>query len=291
MVKKAENFPQLPTDSFERTPTSAIDMPDETTPEDLNEATEVRCYFVRNRNALAVRANFESLYVDYYLHLMEHRIRHEPGHDALLKDGLAALTLHLASRPRNEAAAWTIHLANPSLNLFVTGSNRNQNVTGRIFSENVRETDRNLFFSQTTADGLPARQSTIEFEDADIFSAVEAFYRQSEQRPARYFRHDEEDFVMVTAQPDCDMPWFLTLDDDSIRKLDETEELSLLERRLFRFECGCDIDRIYPVIASMSEATIDEIFAGEGTAIADCPRCGAHYDITREGLREFRRPG
>ena len=29
--------------------------------------------------------------------------------------------------------------------------------------------------------------------------------------------------VMITAQPDCDMPWFLTLDDEIVRHLDETE--------------------------------------------------------------------
>ena len=28
-------------------------------------ALEVRCYFVRNRNALAVRANFGELYTEY----------------------------------------------------------------------------------------------------------------------------------------------------------------------------------------------------------------------------------
>ncbi len=256
-----------------------------------NEPIEIRCYFVRQRNALAVRGQFETLYRDYYLHLMQHQIRHQPEWDQWLKDGLAALVLHLASRPRNEATAWTLNLASPALNLFFTGSNRNENVTGRIFSENVRPTERHLFFSQTTADGLPTRQSTVEFEDLDLFFAVEAYYRQSEQRPARIFRHDEEDFVMVTAQPDCDMPWFLTLDDELIRGLDETEELSLLERRFFRFDCGCDLDRIYAVISSLSEPAVEELFDGDDTAVADCPRCGAHYRIDRKGLREFRRPG
>ena len=35
---------------------------------------EVRCYFVRDRNALAVRANFAPAYLDHYLHLMQHEI-------------------------------------------------------------------------------------------------------------------------------------------------------------------------------------------------------------------------
>lgn len=252
-----------------------------------NEPMELRCYFVRNRNALVVRGDFGELYTDHYLHLMQHEIRLEPGWDGMLKDALAALALHLASRPRQESTAWTLNLADPVLNLFVTGGNPAQNVVGRIFAENVRKPERNLFFSQTTCDRQPVRQSTVEFEELDVFSAVETYYRQSEQRPARYFRHGPEDFVMVTAQPDCDMPWFLTLDDDLIRRLDQDEELSLLERRFFRYHCGCHIGRIYPIIASLSPAVRDDVFQEDGTATASCPRCGARYQITREGLAAF----
>lgn len=255
--------------------------------ESENEPIEIRCYFVRGRNALAVRGDFGPLYTDYYLHLMQHQIRYEPDWDLLLKDGLAALALHLASRPRKETTAWTINLANPVLNLFVTGSNPLRNVTGRVFADNVRRVERSLFFSQTTAEGNSVRQSTIEFEDAGFFQAVEAYYRQSEQRPARYFRHSGDDFVMITAQPDCDMPWFLTLDDELVRNLDRDEELSLLETRVFRFDCGCHVNRIYPIIASLSPSTREEVFAGEESANASCPRCGASYVITQEGLARF----
>lgn len=256
-----------------------------------NEPIEIRCYFVRGRNALVVRGDFGSLYTDYYLHLMQHQIRYEESWDILLKDALAALALHLASRPRNETTAWTVNLADPVLNLFVTGSNLLQNVTGRVFWENVRQPDRNLFFSQTTSDRQPTRQSTVAFDDVNFFEAVETYYRQSEQRPARLFRNGPEDFVMITAQPDCDMPWFLTLDDDLVRRLDQDEELSLLESRYFRLDCGCHLGRIYPIIASLSPATREEVFAGEASAVASCPRCGARYEITREGLAAFEQAG
>ena len=263
-------------------------MLNEPAKESENAPIEVRCYFVRERNALAVQAEFSPLYVDYYLHLMQHQLRYDPEADLMLKDALAALALHLASRPRNEATAWTVNLAEPALNLFVTGSNRNQNVTGRVFTEHVKKTDTHLFFSQITTEGQPARQSTVEFEELNLFRAVETYYQQSEQRPARYFERGEEDYVMVTAQPDCDMPWFLTLDDDKIRSLDEDEELSLLERRFFRFDCGCDVARIYPIIASLPADSREELFADGDGAVANCPRCGAHYRITREGLETFR---
>lgn len=260
------------------------DAPDSTI---HNAAIQVHCYFVRHRNALAVRAQFNELYTDFYLHLMQHGLRYDAASDQLLKDGLAALTLHLASRPRTEATAWTMNFQEPLLNLFITGSSRLGNVTGRAFTEGVKKGDHNLFFSQVTEEGREARQSTIQFDDADVFRAVETYYQLSEQRPARYFRHDVEDFVMLSAQPDCDMPWFLTLDDESIKRLDEDEELSLLEVREYRFDCGCSIDRIYPIIASLAPAAIDDLFSSEETTNAQCPRCGATFTMTREGFDAF----
>jgi molecular chaperone Hsp33 len=82
----------------------------------------VQCYFVRGRNALLVRAKMEPLFIDYYLHLMEQGIQPERDHDLMLKDALAAMALHTASRPQDETTAWTIHFEKPRINLFVTGS-------------------------------------------------------------------------------------------------------------------------------------------------------------------------
>ncbi len=62
---------------------------------------EVRSYFVRGRNALVARADFEPLYIDYYLHRADNNLVYSTAHDALLKDTLAGLTLHLASRPQD----------------------------------------------------------------------------------------------------------------------------------------------------------------------------------------------
>lgn len=250
---------------------------------------EIRCYFVRERNALLVRGDFSPLYADYYLHLMQHGIRHERAQDDLLKDGLAALALHLASRPRNEAVAWTLSWQDPPHNLFVTGSNRSGTVVGRLFTEDVRERDRNLLIAQVTAAGEEARQSMIEAEVLDMFRVAEAFYAQSEQRPGRYFRHSEEDFVLISAQPDCDLAWLATLDEDAIRRIDATETLSLLETRVYRFACGCSPERIFPIIAGMTEETLEEAFGGREVLAAGCPRCGARYVITREALEAFLR--
>lgn len=248
---------------------------------------EVRCHFVRHRNALVVRGDFSAIYTDYYLHLMQHSIRHPEERDNLLKDAIAAITLHLASRPWNEAIAWTLSWQNPLQNVFVTGSNRDGTVTGRVFTEDIQERDRNLLFSQTNVDGQPGRQSMIEVGKLDFFRIGEHYYDQSEQRPGRFFRHGPEDFVFVTAQPDCDMEWFDSLDDEVIRRLDAEEELSLMEKRHYRFECSCSQQRILPIVAAMSSSALDEVFAGSEAIPAGCPRCGARFIVTREAVEAY----
>ncbi|MEM9015860.1 MAG: Hsp33 family molecular chaperone HslO [Verrucomicrobiota bacterium] len=263
-------------------------MLNDPTKEAVAESVEIRCYFVRGRNALVARGEFSPIYTDYYLHLMQHQLRYPEDQDQILKDGLAAMTLHLASRPWNEAVAWTLSWQDPPLNVFVTGSNRQGNVTGRVFSEDVKKRDSNLFFAQVTADGEGARQSMVEVSELDLFHAGEQYYGQSEQRLGRYFRHGTEDFVLVTAQPDCDETWLAGLDDAAIRKLDEAEELSLLEKREYRFDCGCSQEKLFPLISSMASETVEELFGDSEVIPASCPRCGARYVVTREALEAYR---
>ena len=45
------------------------------------------------------RADFEPLYIDYYLHRADHDLKYTNDQDTMLKEALAALTLHLASPP------------------------------------------------------------------------------------------------------------------------------------------------------------------------------------------------
>ena len=114
---------------------------------DAAEGLEVRSYFVRGRNALVTRADFGEMYVDYYLHQGQHGYQHAPAHDGMLKEALAALTLHCASRPWNESWAWTLHFHEPLLNLFVAGDNRRGTVVGQIFTEDVKDDGRSVFFA------------------------------------------------------------------------------------------------------------------------------------------------
>lgn len=243
---------------------------------------EVRTYFVRGRNALVARADFEPLYIDYYLHRADHDLKYSNAHDTMLKEALAALTLHLASRPQNETCGWTMNFNDPPLNLFVTGSSVDGRVAGRAFTEDVRDFGKPLMIAQTTRQGQPPQQSMVNVSSTDIFSCVEEFYTQSEQRLTRLFRHAQEDFVMISAQPDCDEEWLAALTDEDIRELDQKETLSLLETRTYIWECGCSLDRLYPILAKLSNESLRDAFGDDEIITLQCPRCGARYRAAKE---------
>lgn len=245
---------------------------------------EIRCYFVRERNALLVRGDFGPLYMDYYLHWMQHGIQLAPEHDAILKEAVAAMALHQASRPHDEIHAWTINFQHPLLNVFVTGDNTLATVTGRIWNDGVKPMENGLFCAEkTTRYSTSTQRSTVQLRRGDTpFPATEEFYQQSEQRCARIFRHSPEDFVMISSQPDCDLEWLTGLTEKDIREIDKTEDLSLLETRRYYFDCGCSAEKIIPRFAGLSLEDRDEIFGGDPSIRISCPRCGAKIDITRK---------
>lgn len=248
---------------------------------------EVRTYFARGRNALVARAEFSELYAALYLHQMDCSLKLDAEYDQLARDSLAAITLHCASRPIKDAVAWTVNFQTPLANVFAAGDNRLGTVVGNVFTENVKKTGRNLFYADIIADNQAPRRSVVEFNGSDFLKAVELFYRQSEQRPVRIFRYDEEDLVLIAAQPDCDIEWLDGLTEESIRNLDKEVELSLLEERRYRFECGCNQDRMLAILAPVMRKSPEELFGDEETIRIHCPRCGARHAITRESLEAY----
>lgn len=249
-------------------------------------ASEIRCYFVRKRNCLLVRGRFSPLYMDYYLHLMQHGLKHPDRLDEMLKDALAGIALHLASRPHDETCAWTVNLHQPLLNIFVTGTTVPGRVTGRLFTEDVRDAGKSLFIAQTTRPNVQPRQSMIEFHGSDILAAVEQFYTQSEQRLTRIFRLPDEDFVQISAEPDADEEWLRNLTLAEIPNLDEAEHLTLLETRGYVFDCGCTMDRLFPLLTRLNDEDLDYIFE-DGAATITCPRCGAIFRAPKADFKEW----
>jgi molecular chaperone Hsp33 len=259
----------------------------DTSAEPINGA-EVTIDFVRHRNVLLVRGDLGPLLVDYYLHLAEHKLKLTAGHDHLLRDLVAAFALHCASRPRFEHLAWTVGLQDPRLNLFVTGDNEDCTVAGRVFTENVREAEHNVFYSELMPRrGAEKRRSVIQFEGVDLFRAVEAFYAQSEQRTARYFDLGEDSYALLISHPDCDEAWLRSLDLAGVKTLAETETLARIERRAYRWECGCTQQKILAALAPAARDDVPGFFGTDETLHVQCPRCAATHFISREAMEAF----
>jgi molecular chaperone Hsp33 len=270
-------------------------MPEITPPNLDDPGLEVNTLFVRSRNVLLARANFGSLFVDYYLHLSQQQIRPSTEADAVFKRALAAFVLHSASRPRHELTAWTINFQKPLLNVFLTSDNETGAVTGRVFEEDVKELPENLFYADVVRRGpgsqaqgwQPKRRSTVSFTGSDPIAAAEKFYSQSEQRIARYFQLGEEEFALVTEHPDCDVGWMHGLDVEQMNKLDDTETLVPLEQRVYRWHCGCNQQRMLEVLGPAMLQDPEGLFGNDEKIEIRCPRCGARYAITREALEAF----
>ncbi|MDZ4788362.1 MAG: Hsp33 family molecular chaperone HslO [Blastochloris sp.] len=245
---------------------------------------QVRSYYIRERNALVTQAEFSDLFVDYYLHLADLHVQQDPEHDRIFKETLAALTLHCASKPWNETIAWTLSFQNPQLNIFVNGSNPLGTLIGRCFTENIRPSEKNLFFADIVRPNQLPHRSSIQFDGADGFKAVEAYYKQSEQRPAHFFEVADEEYLFVSAQPDCDVAWLESLTLEQAQNLEQNEVFSLLEMRNYRWECGCTHEKMMDILAPTMRSDAGALFGGDAALRMTCPRCGKRYAITRESM-------
>lgn len=248
----------------------------------VEEFTTVQSIFIRQRNCLLLKADFSSLYVGYYLHLMQHGLRNEPVEDNIFKELLAFFTLHLVSRPWQEHHAWTFNIVTPSLaNYFVAGSSLTEDVVGRVFTSDVRKPDVNMLYAQNMARNKEMQTSVITLAGQSALGWVEEFYRQSEQRQARAFHLGGDSYALIAAQPGADFDWLSELTCEQVAHLEETEQTKQLETRRFTFRCGCTLERILPTIRAMKRDFAD-IISEQGYLNVSCPRCGVDYHITAE---------
>lgn len=258
------------------------------TPGELINGAEVTIDFVRHRNVLLVRGDLSPLFVDYYLHLADNKLKYEPAYDQLLKETLAAFALHCASRPRFEHLAWTIGLQEPRVNLFVTGDNEDCTIAGRIFTENVREAEKNVFYSDLMPRrGAEKRRSVVNFAGTDMFRATEAYYAGSEQRTARYFDLGDDHYALLISHPDCDEAWLRGVDLAGVKALAQTETLARIERRAYRWNCGCTQSKILGALAPVAREDLAGLFHGDESIQVQCPRCAALHVVTREAMEAF----
>jgi molecular chaperone Hsp33 len=252
---------------------------------------EIRTHYVRARNVLLARAVFSELCVDWFLHVGEYQLKVAAAHAELFKRALAAFALHCAARPWRELHAWTLHFEAPKVNLFLTADNETGALTGRVFAEDVRALSGNVLYADVVRLGRgEKRRSVVEFTGDDSLAAVEAYYAQSEQRPARLFQLGEEEYALVVEHPDCERAWFEQLSADEVRSWrEDSAELGLLEKREYRWHCGCNQERMCEVLApSLRAEGADGLFGESEEALTiECPRCGAKHRVTREALEAF----
>lgn len=250
----------------------------------VSEYTVVRSFYVRHRNCLLLQAEFSPLFVGFYLHQMQHDLHPSPEHAELFKHLLAFFTLFLVSRPWNEHHAWTVNVKAPqSVNLFVAGSSLSEDVVGRIFTENVRETDTTLLYAQDSCQNRDTHTSVIPLSGEYVSTWVEEFFRRSEQRQARAFCGEGDVFYLVVAEPNADFDWLSELLNSDVVHVTQTEESKLLETRRFTFRCGCSVAKITPVLHALKRDFAD-VLSEQGYLDVSCPRCGVKYTITTDML-------
>ena len=247
--------------------------------EPVEEFIKIESIFVRHRNCLMLKGKFAPIFTDYYLNLMQHGIKSVAEVDVLLKELLAFFTLHLVARPWAERHAWTVALRKPHCNLFVTGYSVEEQVVGRFFINNVKESDKDILFAQFYPDQGDSRTSAIPLHSERPADWVEQYYKQSEQRSARCFELADEEFVLLVAQPDADEEWLASLSSAQVALMEEQEQTKLLETRKFRFYCGCTLEKVLPVLASWKNKP-QELFGDDSEIEITCPRCAARYTVT-----------
>jgi len=191
--------------------------------------------------------------------------------------------LHLTARPWAETIAWTANLRAPRVNFFATGSSVHEYIVGRLFTEDVREPDRNFLYSQTTIPGNEPRTSTIEVETSNPLEWLRHFYDQSEQRPGKAFHLQDDTYALIAAQPDFDEEWFDGLDAAQVARIGEAEESKLLETRKFKFACGCSLERILPSLSAWKDNP-EALFGDDQELSLQCPRCAKKYRVSRQDL-------
>jgi molecular chaperone Hsp33 len=245
-------------------------------------AVEVACRFIRGRNALLCAADFGPMFMDVYLHLGQTGVVLGGRADEKLKILLAALTLHASSRPHAETCAWTLHLEVEKMNLFAVAENPTGHVTGQVFTENVRSTGGNVLHAEVAGPGGERRRSTVEVGGPGIMSAAAQYYERSEQRPARYFALGGDRFALLAAQPDCDTEWLEAAGADEIRALADDRSRPPMERRVYRFFCGCSPARVAAALEPALRSDLDGIFGGDTHITVTCPRCGTRHELGRD---------
>ena len=252
-------------------------------PENAAGTVNIERFLDHDNDVLVAHGRFEP----YFKAASEHAERWEVDLDGLtwtmMRQGLAATLLHLASRPVDESVGVTIHIQKPSLNLFFVGDAAPGTATGRVFTEGVKKAPSKMFV-QSSRPGRQPTESVIEIAGLDVLKFFEQYYERSEQTQAGFYELSQPDhFAMAYGLPGHNREYMKALTRESLEDWLNGSPRAM-HNRVFRFYCGCSPDKIIGALVSMFSQKPDDLFQGDDGVEALCPRCGVRWWIER---REF----
>jgi len=232
------------------------------------------------REAIVAEGRFGPFLAGY----LEHVRRWEQPVDglglAMIRQGLAAAALHIASRPTDESVGLTLNFAEPPTNVFLGADAATSSVTGRVYTRAVKTAETGRLFVQTYRLKTGVTESVIPIEGLDVLDVFEQYFRLSVQTPARFLEPDEDRFVMVLGMPGVDPEWVAGLGDADLTPA-RLNALRLLDERPVSFHCSCTRERMLDAVRNMFATRPEELFAGEDRVETSCPRCGQRWWVTR----------
>lgn len=234
-----------------------------------------------SRGLMVARGDFRSIAQGYSEHCERWEIPLDGLTFTMMRQGLAAVALHLAFRPLDESVGITVNVAKPALNLFLSGDAGRATVTGRAFVDGVRTGETGRLFVQTHRARSGVTESAIEIVGLDVLDIFEQYYARSIQSPARFFELDGDRFAAVMAMPDADREFLNALTRESLEAWADGG-LATLDERDYRLYCGCTPERILGTVRALFADDPEALFQGEPAVEALCPRCGVRWEVTRE---------
>jgi molecular chaperone Hsp33 len=251
-------------------------------PDKVGEAT-VRRYLDHQRDILVLVGNFGPMFAAYLDHVRRWESEPDNLSQTFMRQGLGAASLHLSCRPPGETIGWTINIHQPPTNVFITGDSRERTVTGRIFTENVRPADKSRMYVQTGRDGSTPVQSMVQVYGLDVLEIFEQYYAQSEQTAARFFEVTDVEFTLLFGLPDVDADWLRAISREEALGIAE-DDLKDLGEMTFRFQCGCNPEKMLAVVRAMFDSDPDELFKGDSGVEVYCPRCARRWWVERKAF-------
>jgi hypothetical protein len=236
----------------------------------------------RQREAVLACGDFRAVFNGYLDHVQRWRLPSDGLTLSMMRQGLAAAVLHLACRPRNEFAAWTLNTTAPPLNVFLAGDNHDFKITGRVYTRDVKTGDSSRLFVEVQQPNSETSRSSVAVKGLDLLHVFEQYYAASEQIHARLFELGEHEFALIQGLPDMDLTWFSRLGPEEIAAYRTGDSMQLAEERVYRFGCGCDPRLILSVIKGVFRDRPEDLFQDDTQVEVHCPRCGRRWWLSRQ---------